>query len=384
MKKKFLFAPLCGLLASGLLTLAPRSVPAAPPAATSPAMQPRTTPSTPASTNVPSVAINKGGVAAEVGGDKIMMDDVNRLVDGLVESQPKLADKTPEAQKALKELRNSIVENMISQQLLYQEAQRLKLSPTEEQINDAVWKYQKALDLSDPAFQKWLAEEGKTKNDIRALLTKRLSADMLKRKLVAEILVSDGELNAFYTEHQKDFIIPELVNARHIQISFPRERDKDGKSVESAMTNAEKKKLQQKAQAILKKATAPGADFAALAKESSDDGISKGRGGVIDVIYPDGSVRPLTRDDKELVDPAFFEALFNAPIGKVYPQLVESKLGFHIIKVEKRTPSRTLPLSEVTKYIRPQILQKKAKERIDQQLAVLRAKANVKKSKDFI
>lgn len=73
---------------------------------------------------------------------------------------------------------------------------------------------------------------------------------------------------------------------------------------------------------VLKKALA-GEDMAALAKTYSEDPGSKDQGG--EYTFPKGQMVP-----------EFENASFTGEIGKVYPQLVETSYGYHIIKVEKR------------------------------------------------
>ena len=82
--------------------------------------------------------------------------------------------------------------------------------------------------------------------------------------------------------------------------------------------NEEAKK---KAEDILKRALA-GEDFAALARENSEDPGSKDNGGEYDFI-PRGSFVP------EYEDVVFNKGLQN---GQIYPELVETTFGWHIIK----------------------------------------------------
>ena len=66
-----------------------------------------------------------------------------------------------------------------------------------------------------------------------------------------------------------------------------------------------------------------GEDFAALAKEFSDDPGSKEKGGLYEGIAEGAFV------------PEFEKAVFSMQPGTIYTELVESNFGFHIIKLEK-------------------------------------------------
>lgn len=83
----------------------------------------------------------------------------------------------------------------------------------------------------------------------------------------------------------------------------------------------------EKAQQILAEAKKPGADFAQLAKDNSEDPGSKDKGGDLDYVKKGAFV------------PEFDEILFEKKLKpeEVYSELVESQFGWHIIKfIEER------------------------------------------------
>ena len=85
----------------------------------------------------------------------------------------------------------------------------------------------------------------------------------------------------------------------------------------------DQKKQREKAEQVLQRAK-NGEDFAALAKEFSEDPGSKDKGG----LYEDIS-------QGEFV-PEFEQAAFALEPGQIAPNLVESQFGYHIIKLEKK------------------------------------------------
>ena len=126
--------------------------------------------------------------------------------------------------------------------------------------------------------------------------------------------VTDEEVNKLINEKYKDQDLNKYIT-RHIL--FKTTNDKN-----EALPANEKEAVRVKAQAILNRALA-GEDFAALAKEFSDDG-SKENGGVIEM-YNDGSIV------KEYTD-----AVLTLKDGQIYGALVESQFGYHIIKLDKK------------------------------------------------
>ncbi|NCU41285.1 MAG: protein translocase subunit SecD [Candidatus Moranbacteria bacterium] len=107
-------------------------------------------------------------------------------------------------------------------------------------------------------------------------------------------------------------------------LEFKEERPEDDPEVMSMLEQFNAPTLE-KAREVLERVKA-GEDFSDLAKEFSQDPGSKENGGDLDFVKK-GSFVP------EFENVAFDETL---GIGTVYPDLVESAFGWHIIKIEER------------------------------------------------
>lgn len=123
-------------------------------------------------------------------------------------------------------------------------------------------------------------------------------ARLYSEKLAEKVKVTDEEVDKYISEH------PELNN--------PEKRTK--------------------AQAILDRAKA-GEDFTALANEFSEDPGNKGandelQGGLYKDVTKGRMVKP------------FEDAALSLEPGQVYPELVESEFGLHIIKLERKGESK--------------------------------------------
>lgn len=290
-------------------------------------------------------------VAATVNGDKILMADVNATAKRIQEVEP---DITP---ANMDNIKREICDDLIVERLMLQEAKRLNLMPDKQKVDDAIWRFQKPF-LSQAEYKKHLTEIGKTEQELRDLLAAEIAVAALSHKLTEDVTVSDDEVAKLYNEQKASFVVPEMVHVRHIQIS-----------VKSEATPDERAKAKKRAEEALKKASAGNADFVALAKEYSDDKVSVNNGGDLGFI---------ARDD--VMDKAFGDAAFSAPVGKVHNKLVETKFGYNIIKVEAKKPARALELSEVSGYLKPHLLQRKLKERLDARVAELRKTATIQKN----
>jgi len=191
----------------------------------------------------------------------------------------------------------------------------------------------------------------------------------------ADKLVSDADVEQYYSEHPTDF---DEVRVRHILISTqPKEDAEDeaaGKDAKDAKDKkpAEKPKTltkdeaRKKAQDLLDRIR-KGEDFAKLAKENSDDPGSKDKGGEYDFF----------RQGKMV--PEFDKAAFALKPGEV-SDLVETQFGFHIIKLEER---RTAANPTTDQKVRQGIVDKLKAEKLEQQIAQIAKDSPVVVPEDF-
>jgi peptidyl-prolyl cis-trans isomerase C len=114
----------------------------------------------------------------------------------------------------------------------------------------------------------------------------------------------------------------------------------------------------------LKKQIADGADFEELAKKNSDD--SSARAG--------GDLGYFSRGQ---MVPEFEKAAFALPLGGV-SDVVETPFGYHLIKVDEKRAARKLKFEDVKIDLAGYVYQKKMRDRFDQFVADLRKKADVK------
>jgi peptidyl-prolyl cis-trans isomerase D len=150
--------------------------------------------------------------------------------------------------------------------------------------------------------------------------------DLTQADVAATVEVTDADLHEYYEQNKDKFQTPEERRAQHILISI-----KDDTKVKEA---------QDKAQMVLQKLQA-GGDFAKLAKEYSDDAGSKNSGGDLGWI------------SRGMLKGAFEDALFSIKkAGGVYPQPVETKDGFHIIRLEAIRPGTVQPFDKIKDTLR--------------------------------
>jgi peptidyl-prolyl cis-trans isomerase D len=213
-------------------------------------------------------------------------------------------------------------------------------------------------------------------------------------KMIASVTVTPAEVDAFYKKNiaryshaeQRDvkYLIADLARIRGMmnpsdtelraRYDTTKENWKSGESVRAdhilvklaqTATPAEDAAAKSKAQGLLNQLRG-GADFAALAKKSSDDPGSATRGGDLGF---------LTRE--QLV-PEFANPAFSLPIGQL-SDLVKTSYGYHIIKVVEKRPAGHKPFEDVKDQIRSQIVEQNGKDQAREAITRARALMDQKK-----
>lgn len=189
-------------------------------------------------------------------------------------------------------------------------------------------------------------------------LEDNLRLDLFKNKVLkdkqkaANESVTEATAKAYYDENPKEFTQPEGRLASHILIRVPKDAD------EAAKTDA-----RAKAEGV-RKALLEGADFEKLAREVSEC-ASRSAGGVLGVI-PKGREAP-----------AFEEAVYSQEIGAI-GEVVESPVGFHVIKVTGQQETKVLPFDEVKDRLVIVLRSQATQKVMNDYLSELKSRATIK------
>jgi parvulin-like peptidyl-prolyl isomerase len=183
---------------------------------------------------------------------------------------------------------------------------------------------------STEAFERQLKAVGVTAAELRAKATQEATAKAtLKREL--NIHATDAEAQAFYDKHQADFEQPETAHVRHILLMTI---DPSTRTPLSTNTIAAKRK---QIDDLLKQIRG-GADFAALAKQYSEDPGSKEDGGELPAFSRGQMV------------PEFETTAFSLTNGEV-SGVITTQYGYHIIKMIDLTPAKTYAFTDTLPHV---------------------------------
>ena len=284
------------------------------------------------------------GAVAVVNGKEISAKTFLAIYDLKVKKYEDRGREIPES--ADRRYRKSIVERLIYQSVLQQEAEKQGVTHDEKALKDR--EDQQKRGIRD--WDKHLERRGETEESLRNMyLTELLEKALLEKR--GDLAVTDEEIDAEYEKvkanHKSD---KERVRAQHILIPVgPRqERPRPGEKAEEP-TEAQSKQWEadalKKAKEIHKLAAAADADFDALAREHSN-GPSAPKGGDLGIFTPDRMVEE------------FSAAAFKLKPGQV-SKPVKTKFGYHIIKVNGKWGPGELPRSALADQIRDRIAQRK-------------------------
>jgi parvulin-like peptidyl-prolyl isomerase len=257
-----------------------------------------------------------GQVVAEIGAEKITEAQLDARIEEGIENQlePMKAFMTPEQlneqkKRALEQSRSpqakqQFLQGWLAEEILYRQA-------LEEKLGDK------------PEVQRVVHD----------LTRQALSQQLMNEQLASKIHITDSDLETYYAAHQDQYVEPEQAKISHILVA------------EEGPANDLLKRLRE------------GGDFAALAKEFSQDQASRGNGGRIADAVVKGTYVAGIGDANDL----------NAAVLAAQPPIVLDKpfktdKGWEIVKVEEKTPRRQKGFDEVRQQVAMQLLRQKREE----------------------
>ena len=299
--------------------------------------------------------------------------------------------------------RKSVLDRMINDVLLEQQAESLGLRISDSQIRTMILEmpqFQTAGQFDQEVYQAALRRAGFSPESFAEYMRRDLMRNQLvtalqssefvlqgeidtQSKLIAQtrdirtvtlsvaelaksVELTEDEISEYYQQNPLAYTRPEQAKVSYIELSAEALKGQIQVSDEQAeqyyqehldkYSTEEQRKVshilvqgddEAKAQAILDELNA-GADFAALAEEKSDDFGSADVGGDLGWI------------ERDVMDPAFEDAAFALENVGDTTSLVKSEFGYHIIKLDELQASKAQPFSEVAVEIKQELLDQEA------------------------
>lgn len=271
-------------------------------------------------------------------------------------------EKMPEEQRApmTEMIRQMTLQKLIMKTLITNEADKSGLKITDADV-DA---YKKEKIFSNPQlkdqFQSFLKESKMTEADFNAMLKENLLfSRFMDAKGGAEVQVSEAEAKTIYQKNLAQFKLPEQIHAQHILVkAMVPELKRDLRAQNPKITDAELDKAIQNQQAaakaeaekLLKQVKAEPKKFEEIAKAESDDTASARNGGDLGLMA------------EGTTDPQFWGALQKTQPKQLYPDVVPTVFGYHIIRAFEHKPAHQASFEEARGSIVEQMSQEKKQE----------------------
>src|SRR5437773_1495067 len=241
------------------------------------------------------------------------------------------AEQPPSTEEG-EDLKLQVLNQMINDQILLEQASAAGLSATDAEVDVKFNEFKNQ--YTEDKSKDLLKEQKMSTDDIRNELRKSITIDKLVNKeITSKISVTDAEIKGFYEKNKESFNLPESFHIAHILVTPVADPDlRNGKSDDAKSPD----EARQKAARLLREVQG-GRDFATVAKESSEDPSSGPNGG-------DLNFQPLQAIEN--IDPRLAQAVQKMRPGETFPQVIETRFGFHILKLMEKDAGGQKDLSD--------------------------------------
>jgi peptidyl-prolyl cis-trans isomerase C len=281
-------------------------------------------------------------IVAKVNGTMISLEAFNRAMDDLKVRHVTTGRKGVDYDSP--EVKTEVLESLINQELLFQEARRQGFKVKEETI-DTQLEEAKEQYGSEAAFRNALAAVNQSEAELRQQLRRYLMIQELVHEWLSQQAdISEETLRAYYERH------PQRC---HILIKVRPDAAEEQKQAARSDLEALRVKLEE------------GEDFLAVVQEFTER-RPNAEGGDLELVMRGQMPRP------------FEDAAFALEPDSL-SQVVETDKGFYLIKVIDNTPQTSVPFEKVREELKKRLTQEKVQQDLRGYIAELRERATIKR-----
>ena len=263
-------------------------------------------------------------VIAKGNGFQIKRSELDQVMIGVKSTAAARGQNIPPGQ--LTQIEGQLLGRLIEDQLLLQKA-------TDTDRSNGVQKAGLQMNMllerfgSQEVLERQMKAVGLTVAELRSKIIQENTAQAVKIREL-NVTVTDAEVKQFYDNptNLADFEQPEMIHVRHILLMTM-------DPVTHTPLSTDQQQAKRKQIDDLLKRIRGGADFAALAKQYSEDPGSKDNGGELPAFSHGQMV------------PEFEAAAFSLTNNQV-SDVITSAYGYHIIKLLDKTPAKKLALTD--------------------------------------
>jgi peptidyl-prolyl cis-trans isomerase SurA len=255
--------------------------------------------------------------------------------------------------KAINEVRQKILSQMIEDKLVYQEAVaqgiEIKDEDLEKEFQDFKAKMEKPEELDE-----LLEREGLTMKSLRERLKKQAMVRQLQdREIRSKVIISPLQVEDFFKNNPEKFKTKERVRVRSLTVKKSEEARAKGLTDEKAKQRMDL--LDQKIKLYR--------NFDQVVKDFSEDSHAK-EDGLGDWIERGAMI--------ESVD----NVIFKTPVGKL-TGIVETPVGYHIFRIEAKEPENVRTFEEVKAQISGYLFEEESNKRFKEWMEEIKKSAYI-------
>lgn len=255
-----------------------------------------------------------------------------------------------ERDKRLADLKKKVIDSLIEDVLLEQEAEKSGMKVADRDIDEAIEDVKKQNSIDEEGLKSALKREGLTYEGYRLQIKKQIEKGrLIGQQVRSKVSVTEKDLAEYYEKNRRLFLKDEEIKVSHIL--FP---------VSEAASETETERIRGRALEVLDMVR-KGKDFAELAGKYSQD-ASAGEGGSLG-FFKKGHLLP-----------AFEKAAFALKKGEI-SDLVRTTFGFHIIRVDAIKEATPEPLESVKEKIRSALTSEMMEQRYKEWMEELKRSA---------
>ena len=268
---------------------------------------------------------------------------------------------SPQIDKVVRE----VIDKEVVRELMYQEGKKLNLI-VDPNIIETELKSLKSAYKNEDDFKKALLQRGITEEDLKKSIEVDSQAQtILKHQVKGLEGINDSLVEKYYKDNKENFRRPTAYRASHVLIMpFSPDLIKNSK-IEDLQNN--KKELRIKAREKILEIqgySKSGVDIEELAKKYSHDESTSGKGGDLGFFYG------------EALEKSFTDAVKKLKVDEI-SGVVETKFGFHLIKLTEMKSGEYAPFSDMKEVIQEHLFMEGARDRVSDYIVSLRKKAKI-------
>ena len=259
-----------------------------------------------------------------------------------------------------------VIDKEVVRELMYQEGQKLNLV-ADPKFVEAELQALKSAYKNENDFKEALLERDITENDLKKSIEVDSQAQIiLKQQVKGMVGIDDNLVEKYYKDNKENFRRPTAYRASHVLIMpFSPELIKNSK-IEDLRNNKKELRIKAREKILeIQEQLKRGVDIAELATKYSHDESTSKNGGDLGFFYA------------EAVEKTFTDAVAKLKIGEI-SDIVETKFGFHLIKLTGTKPGEYAPFSDMKGTIQEHLFMEGARDRVLDYIASLRKKAEIK------